>query len=915
MKWFRWIISPVFWKWIFRLGLLGVVIAIIAAIPVALTLMKWSKDLPSVETLQAYKPPVTTRVHAGDGKLIAEFARESRIFVPIEIVPERVKYAFIDSEDKNFYHHTGVDYVGTLKAVIRTVRAKLDGSGGMFGGSTITQQVAKNFLVGDDRDLRRKWREALVARKMEKLYSKDEILELYLNEIYLGNRSYGLGAAALSYFGKSMEELTVSEMAYLGGLPQRPSRLHPVRHEEAAIGRRNYVIQRMLVQGHISAEEAQEARLAPLEVVDRFDGEKFDAAEYFVEEIRRQIAEQYGEEALYNGGLSIRTTIDTNMQLMARDALRAGLEDYDRDEGFRGPAASMEDEPENWAQALADYKMPSDLDSWQPAVLSRHVGRDAKLPIFSIVKPEEIPQISEIDDDANDDDITISLQDITLSTDAQKFLNSYDQEMAIGDVVYVQQLEIVAGDEAEKAATIEYDLKQVPSVNGALVAMDPHTGRVLAMMGGFSFAQSQFNRVTQAQRQPGSAFKPFVYAAALDNGYTPSSKLLDTPFVDVDPHTGKVYKPKNYSFGWLGEATMRVGLEKSRNMMTVRLARDIGMDRVVDYGIRLGIYDRLEPYLPMSLGAGETSLIRLTSAYGMIVNGGKKIKPVTIDRVQNREGETVARWDERDCSECNQLRYFDGEPPQIAEIRAQVVDPITAYQLVAMMQGAVERGISKKVAAVGKILAGKTGTTNEYRDAWFVGFSPDLVVGVYVGFDTPIPMGQGQGGGNLAAPIFRDFMKAALADQADIPFRIPSGVRLVRVDARTGEIASADSEHILLEPFRPGTEPARTDGDGFGWPVGGSNPDSAVSTGSAPANGDSKFGYGVDIVDEPGIRPGAGNIPNGQLDPEPASSHGNIQPIGSQNPGMGSTDPLLSGAALPNPSEEEPEPDEDFAEY
>lgn len=762
-----------------------------------------SNDLPDYDHLARYEPPVMTRVHAGDGGLIAEYARERRLYVPIEAIPPHVINAFLAAEDKNFYQHDGIDAQGVMRAVLTNI-GNIINDRRLQGASTITQQVAKNFLLSSDVTVERKLKEALLALRIEEAFSKQQILELYLNEIYLGLGSYGVAAAALNYFGKSLDQLTVAEAAYLAALPKAPNNYHPFRQRERAIARRNWVIGRMEENGFVTSFEASEARGEDLVVTPRPFGAQLVDANFFVEEVRRELYDRYGEERLYEGGLSVRTTLDPELQAAARKALRDGLVAYDRRHGWRGPVGKLEP-GENWHKALSEIELAGDIAPWTLAAVVGLNEKSAKIGL----RPEKLISGSFSEDVATG---TIPLSEMKWARE-YKSENALGPEvskpadvLSVGDIVFVEPLD---GEEGK------YVLRQVPKVNGAVVALDPHTGRILAMEGGFSFELSEFNRAVQAKRQPGSSFKPFVYAAALDSGFTPSSLILDAPFV-MDQGPGlALWKPENYGNRFYGPSTLRLGIEKSRNVMTVRLAQNIGMDKVVDYAERFGVTDNMPPVLSMALGAGETTLLDMTTAYAMLVNGGKQIEPTLVDRIQDRWGRTIYRHEKRVCEECDAQEWKGQEPPELPDLREQVISPQTAYQVVSMLEGVVQRGTGRTVASVGVPLAGKTGTTNDERDAWFVGFSPNLAVGVFVGFDEPKPMGKGETGGGVAAPIFRDFMQAAIGDEPGVPFRIPSGVNLVRVNAKTGQIAQPGDDNVILEAFRDGTEPSQPEAEPF----------------------------------------------------------------------------------------------------
>lgn len=775
--------------YLFGFALLGGLIAAGGAIWV---FWEFGRDLPDYRQLANYRPPVTTRVHAGDGSLLAEYAVERRVFVPVSTIPKQVINAFLSAEDKNFYRHPGVDVIGVARAALTNLRNY--GTGRRpEGASTITQQVAQNFLLTKDVSFTRKIREAIISFRMERAYSKDDILELYLNQIYLGFGSYGVASAAINYFGKSLDELTVEEAAFLAALPKAPNNYNPLRYYDAAIERRNYVIGRMVEDGHIPLSEGKRAQSSALQVARTDRGAKIDAP-YFAEEVRRELAGRYGDTTLYQGGLSVRTTLDSRLQRIAQRELRAGLITYDRRHGWRGPVdtlATMDD----WAKGLAKIATPPGSADWRLAV------------VLSVDDKEREAVIGFADGQKG----RVPLAEVKWArawVEGQKrgpSVKKVSQVFAVADVVLVEG--VTADSKGEPYPANTWALRQIPDVNGAIVAIDPHTGRVLAMSGGLDFAESEFNRATQAWRQPGSAFKPFVYLAALDNGFTPSTLVLDAPFViDQGPGLGK-WKPANYTNKFYGPSPMRLGIEKSRNLMTVRLAQTVGIEKVAEYAERLGVMDNIPRQLSMAIGAGETTLLRLVTAYAMIVNGGKQITPTLIDRIQDRNGKTVFRHDTRPCEDCQNMTWDGQPPPQPPDLRVALIDPGTAYQMVSMLKGVVDRGTGVRVRAVGKPLAGKTGTTNDSLDTWFIGFSPDLAVGVFVGFDEPKPLGRKETGSSVSAPIFRDFMAAALDGRPAIPFRVPSGIRLVRVNATTGVVAQRGEKRVILEAFKPGTEP------------------------------------------------------------------------------------------------------------
>lgn len=791
--------------WI-RIVLIAGALAVLAGLAVAVAagayVFRLSRDLPSLETLARYEPPITSRVHAGDGKLIAEYARERRLFVPMEATPQRVVHAFLSAEDKNFFTHRGVDPQGILRGALRVARNKLMGVNRLESGSTITQQVAKNFLLTNEQTIPRKVREMLIALRMEKAFNKDQILELYLNEIYFGARSYGVAAAALTYFDKALDELTLEEAAYLAALPKGPNNYHPVRDRDRAVTRRNWVLDQMLENDFITRAQAEAAQASPLVATMRSSGFSAAEADWFAEEVRRRVADRFGEDALYNGGLSVRTTVDTELQAVAQRALRDGLETYTQRRGWRGPIAQLDLSRASWTSALADLAEGARAPDMKVAVVTDVTENVAQLTL----------------EDGASGALTYSSAAWAIGDKKGADPTPLSDVFVAGDVLHVGA--DATGEKAEDAPV--FALRQPPRVEGAVVALDPRTGRVLALVGGYDFGRSQFNRAVQARRQPGSAFKPFVFAAALDNGYTPSSIILDAPFAAArgDSSLG-FYKPSNYTDRFYGPSTLRTGIEKSRNVMTVRLAQELGMDPIRRYARALGVVDDIPAQLSMALGAAETTPLRLTGAYAAFVNGGKRVEPVLIDRVQDRRGKTVYKGQTSRCLSCSGAYAHGANAPDPIYDRPQALDPRTAYQITSMLEGVVRRGTGKAVAAVGKPLAGKTGTTNDFRDAWFVGYSPQLVVAVFVGHDANQTLGSRESGGRVAAPIFRDVMAESLKDEPARPFRIPPGIRLVRVNADTGLLARPSDTRVILEAFKIGEEPtaadrARSEKEGLG---------------------------------------------------------------------------------------------------
>ena len=771
----------------------GAILFVCGAAGATYVIWHFSKDLPDYTALQDYEPPVMTRVHASDGSLVAEYAKERRLYIPIQAVPKLVKDAFIAAEDKNFYEHGGVDLTGILRAAITNFENY--GKRRPQGASTITQQVAKNFLVGAETSYTRKIKEALLAMRIERAYNKDKILELYLNEIYLGLGAYGVAAASLIYFDKSVHELNVAEVAYLAALPKAPTNLHPFRQRDRATERRNWVIDRMVENGYVKAADGEAAKKTALTVTPRPTGAHIFSAEYFAEEVRREIYERYGEKKLYEGGLSVRTTLNPKLQVIAKKALTDGLVRFDEGKGWRGPLSQL-DVSGDWGAKLAEVRALSDI-AWRLAVVLDPGEKTAKVGLQpgregsgALVKERETGAISADD---------MKWVKPTAGKDRGKPVKNLADVLKAGDVIYVEAIDGKPG---------QFRLRQIPEVEGAIIAADPWTGRVLALVGGFSFDESQFNRATQALRQPGSSFKPFVYAAALDNGYTPSTIVVDAP-IEIDQGPGMpLWKPENYAKQFYGPQTIRFGVEQSRNVMTVRLAQDVGMPLIAEYAKRFGVYEDLLPVLAMALGAGETTLLRMVAGYSMFDNGGRRIKPTLIDRVQDRYGRTIYKHDERECSACDADAWKNQEEPTVLDRREQVIDPMTAYQITSIMEGVVQRGTGTVLRELGRPVAGKTGTTNDEKDVWFIGFTPDMVVGVYLGYDKPRNLGRGVTGGHSAAPIVRDFMKMALADKPAQPFRVPPGIKLIRINAKTGQRAGPGDEKVILEAFKPGTAPA-----------------------------------------------------------------------------------------------------------
>ena len=743
----------------------------------------YGRDLPSHESLAQYQPPTISRIYSGEGQLIDEFAKERRLFTASEDIPDLIKQAFISAEDKNFYLHKGYDTRGIAAAAVEAVASR---GANVRGASTITQQVMKNFLLSGDRRAERKIKEIILASRLEETLDKEAILELYLNEIFLGQNSYGVTAAAQTYFNKTLGELAPHEAAFLASLPKAPSDYHPVRRKERLMSRRNFVLKEMYENGYLSEDAYRAEEAMPLRSVQNGDFESFRTVlpprDYFTDEIRRQLSRDFGEGEFFTGGFTVRATIDEEMQIEAAGALRTGLEKYDRGrKDWRGtgltlPAEALADE-ETWRAALADSEAPRDINlggQWFPAVVLDIADQRLTVGVEGATGTGAVPR-----------------------SDIKWMKGNFRDNFTVGDVVLVRE----TGDENQ------WSLRQVPEVQGGFVAMDVNTGRVLAMQGGFSYQDSVFNRATQAQRQPGSSFKPFVYAAALDSGYSPATIVVDAP-IEIDTPQG-LWRPKNASHKFYGPTPLRTGIERSRNLMTIRLAQEIGMPVVASYAERFGVYEDMGPYLANSLGSEETTLYKMVTAYAMFANGGERIEPTLVDRIQDRTGETIYRHDERDCVDCQVASLDAGAVPRILTNRAQVMDPITAYQLTSMMRGVVERGTAAGKVRLGVPTAGKTGTTNEARDVWFIGFTSNIVAGCYIGYDTPRPLGRGASGGGMCGPVFQQFMKTATEKFGGGRFAVPAGGHFIKIDRFTGArlADNASGDYVVAEYFRDGAEP------------------------------------------------------------------------------------------------------------
>ena len=763
----------------------------------------YGRDLPSHESLAQYTPPTISRIYSGQGRLIDEFAKERRLFAPADTIPDLVKQAFISAEDKNFYSHEGYDLRGIGAAAIDAVRSR---GQDVRGASTITQQVMKNFLLSGDRRAERKVKEIILAARIEDTLSKEKILELYMNEIFLGQNSYGVAAASQTYFNKTLSELAPHEAAFLASLPKAPSQFHPVRKKDRLLARRNFVLREMNQNGFISDDVYARERDMPLKSVQNGDFESFKSAlpprDYFTDEIRRQLSQDFGEGEFFTGGFTVRATIDNEMQPIAANALRRQLEQYDRQRGiWRGtgetiPAEKLGDEL-SWREALADVRVSRDVDlenPWYPAVVLEIGESDARIGIEGVGEDADGHWVPA-------KDVQWARKRLENGKLGKRARVAGDL-LSVGDVVLVRQMTADAD-----GSFIRWTLRQIPEVQGGFVAMDVNTGRVIAMQGGFSYQDSVFNRATQAKRQPGSSFKPFVYAAALDSGYSPATVVVDAP-IEINTPQG-VWRPRNSSNRFYGPTPLRTGIEQSRNLMTIRLAQEVGMRTVGSYAERFGVYDNLSPVLANALGSQETTLYQMVSAYAMFANGGERVQPTLVDRVQDRYGRTVYQHDQRVCNDCKLASLDPGAAPRVISNRERVMDPVTAYQLTSMMQGVVKRGTAKKTVSLGVPTAGKTGTTNDAKDVWFVGFTSNIVAGCYIGYDQPRPMGKGATGGGMCGPVFQRFMRQAVKKYGGGKFSVPKNCNFMKIDRFSGARLSngAKGPNVVSECFRAGEEP------------------------------------------------------------------------------------------------------------
>ncbi len=746
-----------------KIFILTISFILLSGVLIISVLWTFSNDLPDYKFLKKYKPPVSSKVYSGNGELVADFSQEKRVFVPFNSIPKNVINAFLSAEDKNFFSHPGVDARGVIRAVINNI-SNIMSSKRLEGASTITQQVAKNFLLSNEVSLNRKIKEAILAFRIERALSKERILELYLNEIYLGSGAYGVAAASLEYFDKSIRDLNYSEAAMLAALPKAPSRYNPYRDINVAKFRRNLVLKNLLENNYLTTEwyeklENEDIKLKKTKKIYLED------AQYYIEDVRKNVIEALSYDKVYKQGFNINTPIDLNLQKVATSSLRNGLISYDKRKGWRGPLANRIYSSE-WNKELSKFNLEHSI-KWKLAIVK-------KVNKFSVN--------IETEDKVNG---VIKYKDISWTK------KEFSKLLKPGDIIYVKNIK-------ENI----YSLKQLPKVNGGIVVMDPFTGRVLALSGGFSFRKSEFNRATQANRQPGSAFKPFIYALALENNFTPTSIVLDAPLVLNQGDDLKMWKPENYGKKFYGPSTLRTGLEKSRNLMTVRIAQSLGLEKIINFSKELKIYENPEELLSISLGSAETTLLKLTSAYSVFVNGGKLVEPIMIDRIQDSEGKTIYNNEKRRCVDCDAISYLSSDYPEIKNSYKQIFSPETAHQMTSILEGVVQRGTAKKLRDLKLNIAGKTGTTNKNTDTWFIGFTSNLLVGVYVGSDNPTPLGKYETGSKTALPIFKSFISDSVKKFEARPFKAAEGTVMMVIDPLTGQKAKFNSKNTIIEVFK-----------------------------------------------------------------------------------------------------------------
>ena len=744
--------------------IVSISLILLASVTILSVLWTFSNNIPDYKFLKNYKPPVSSKVYSGNGDLVADFSQEKRVFVPYNAIPENVINSFLSAEDKNFFSHPGVDAKGVLRAIVNNIKNVLT-SKRLEGASTITQQVAKNFLLSNEISFKRKIKEAILAFRIERALSKERILELYLNQIYLGSGAYGVAAASLVYFDKSIKELEYSEAALLAALPKAPSRYNPYRDPKLAKFRRDLVLKNLYENGFLDLNNYNKIKKQNIKL-KKTKKIFLEDSQYFIEDVRKKVIEQLTYQKVYKQGYNINTPINLKLQKIANNSLRKGLLEYDKRKGWRGAISNLAYSSEWFQNIDSKYKLEKSIN-WKIAIVKNIETFSADIETEDKIKGK------------------IRFSDIAWTKKEFKDL------LKKGDVIYVKKIK-----------DNFYSLQQLPKINGGIVVMDPYTGRVLAMSGGFSFKNSEFNRATQALRQPGSAFKPFVYALALENNFTPSSLVLDAPLVLDQGVDLKKWKPENYGKKFYGPSTLRIGLEKSRNLMTVRIAQSLGVDKIANFSRELNIYDNPDELLSISLGSAETTLLKLTSAYASFVNGGKLINPVLIDRIQDSEGNTIINNEKRKCLNCSEISFTGKNYPKIEDDYKQIFSSQTAYQVTSILEGVIERGTGKKLRKLELNLAGKTGTTNENTDAWFIGFTSNLVIGVYVGMDQPSSLGKFETGSKAALPIFENFVKKAIKKYDARPFKVPEQITLMVVDPLTGEKAKFTSKNTIIESYK-----------------------------------------------------------------------------------------------------------------
>ncbi len=746
-----------------KIVIFTIFLSFIALTGIISILWYYSNDLPDYKFLQNYKPPISSKLYSNDGQLLSEFSSEKRIFVPYNSIPTLVVNSFLSAEDKNFFKHPGVDAKGVLRAVINNI-SNIIASRRLEGASTITQQVAKNFLLSNEVSIDRKLKEAILAFRIERVLTKERILELYLNQIYLGEGSYGIASASLQYFDKPINELNYSEAALLAALPKAPSRYNPYKNTELAKFRRNLVLKNLFDNNYINDEDYKKFTKDKISLKKR-KTVYLENSNYYIEDIRKLIVDKYGFEKVYKQGFTINTPLNLNLQEKATKSLRTGLIEFDKKKGWRGPLLNKKINSK-WSNNLDKYKLEASI-GWKLSIIK-------KINRFSV----EI----ETEDKVNG---VIEFPSINWTK------KNFEDLFEVGDIIYTENIK-----------DNKFDLRQLPKVNGAIIVMDPYTGRILALSGGFSFKNSEFNRATQALRQPGSAFKPFVYALALENGYTPASLILDAPIVFDQGEDLKLWKPENYGKKFYGPSTLRTGVEKSRNLMTVRIAQNLGIKKIAQFAKDLNIYKNPEELLSLSLGSSETTLLKLTSAYCSFVNGGKLIDAKFIDRIQDSEGNTIFNSENRECEGCDQISYISNNVPKIKNNFKQIMSKETAYQMTSILEGTVKRGTAKGLRDLNLDLGGKTGTTNKNTDTWFIGFSSNYVIGVYVGYDEPSSLGKYETGARTAMPIFKSFVKNSVKKNNARPFKVPEGITMLVVNSNTGKKASYSDDSIIIEAFK-----------------------------------------------------------------------------------------------------------------